>query len=297
VKALPPGLQEHLDAGATTLCWCWRIERADGTALGFTDHDRDISFAGTLYRAATGLTSSDIESSVGLGVDNLDATSVLRSDSLTEDDLAAGLYDNARVEIYRVNWADPEQRVLMRLGNLGEVTRGAHSFTAEIRGLAHELQQPKGRLFQYGCDADVGDARCQVDLDQPAFTGTGSVSVVENGRQLRVSGLDAFAPDWFTRGLLTWTSGANASRAMEVKLHSNSGGVVRIELWQRMAGEVAPGDEFSITAGCDKQFKTCRDKFANGLNFQGFPHVPGNDFAVSYPNSNDPDNDGGSFFA
>ena len=92
-----------------------------------------------------------------------------RSDRLNEDDLAAGLFDDAAIEIWRVNWADTAQRVLMRSGSLGEVRRSGAAFTAEVRGLAHYLQQPKGRLFQSGCDADLGDARCGVDLDDPAF--------------------------------------------------------------------------------------------------------------------------------
>ena len=71
------------------------------------------------------------------------------SERLAEADLVAGLYDNALIEIYRVNWQEPEQRVLMRYGNLGEVSRGQHHFRAEIRGLAHELQQPKGRIVQF----------------------------------------------------------------------------------------------------------------------------------------------------
>lgn len=297
MKALPAALQEHLDSGATTLCWCWRVTRTDGAAFGFTDHDRALSFDGTLFEAAAGFGASDVESGVGLGVDNLEVESVLRSDRLNEDDLAAGLFDNAIVELFRVNWSDPEQRVLMRYGNLGEVTRGPHSFRAEIRGLAHALQQPKGRLFQYGCDADVGDARCGLDLEQAAFKGSGAVATVRSARLFEVSGLDGHENDWFTRGLLTWQTGANAGGRMEVKLHSVRDGVASIELWQRMSRPVEAGDAFTVTAGCDKQFPTCRDKFDNVENFRGFPHIPGNDFAVRYPNSDDGDNDGGSLFS
>lgn len=296
MRALPAGMQAHLDSGATTLAWCWRMVRRDGETFGFTDHDRDLVFEGTVFEAAAGFTASEIESSVGLGVDNLDVESVLRSDRLDPDDLAAGLYDNAEVEIYRVNWQDTAQRVLMRAGNLGEVTRGPHSFRAEIRGLAHELQQPKGRLYQYACDADLGDARCGFDPGQPGFTGTGTVAAVISPRVFTADGLSGFEEGWFARGLLTWTGGANAGRSIEVKLHVVSEGTVTLELWRSMSEEIAGGDAFEVTAGCDKQFSTCRDRFANTVNFRGFPHIPGNDFAVSYPNSDDSANDGGSLF-
>lgn len=294
MRTLPDGLQAHLDTGATTLCWCWRVVRRDGVTSGFTDHDGDLAFDGTAYEAATGFTASEIESSVGLSVDNLDVESILTSERLTADDLAAGLYDNAAVEIYRVNWQDSAQRVLLRAGNLGEVTRGQRTFRAEVRGLAHELQQPRGRLFQFGCDADLGDTRCTVDLDDAAYAGNGTVAIVNSPRLVSVVGIGAFATDWFTGGLLAWTSGANAGRRVEVRLHTLTEGATTLELWQTPSQPVVVGDGFAVTAGCDKQFTTCRTKFDNALNFRGFPHIPGNDFAVSYPNSDDRGNDGGT---
>jgi uncharacterized phage protein (TIGR02218 family) len=261
--------------------------------FGFTDHDRDLQFDGTSFEAASGFTGTEIAGAVGLNVDTLDVESAITSDRLSEDDLVAGLFDNALIEIFRVNWQDNEQRVLMRTGNLGEVSRGATHFKAEVRGLAHELQQPKGRVIQFACDADLGDQRCTVDLDLPAFKGTGAVTAVADQRTFTVSGLDTFDEDWFTRGLLTWTGGANAGRKAEAKLHSKRDGVATLELWQAMAEEVEAGDAFTITAGCDKHFKTCKAKFDNSVNFRGFPHVPGIDFALAVPDRGGK-NDGGS---
>ncbi len=293
MKSLPAALQSHLDSGATTLAWCWRVTRRDGVRLGFTDHDRDLVFDGTTFAAATGFTATEIKDAVGLSVDNLEVESALSSDSLNEDDLAAGLFDDAAIEIWRVNWQDTAQRVLMRSGSIGEVRRAGTAFAAEVRGLAHYLQQPKGRLLQYGCDADLGDARCGVDLDDPAFRRTGTVVAASSRRQFTASGLAGFATDWFTRGLLTFTSGANAGRAQEVRRHA-AGATATLELWQPMAQPIAPGDTFTVTAGCDKQFDTCRAKFANGVNFRGFPHMPGNDFVTAVARPGDPANDGAS---
>jgi len=293
LRVLPAGLQSHLDSGATTLCWCWRVTRNDGVAFGFTDHDRDLQFNSTSFEAASGFTGTEIAGAVGLNVDTLDVESAITSDRLSEDDLAAGLFDNALIEIFRVNWQDASQRVLMRTGNLGEVSRGQTHFKAEVRGLAHELQQPKGRIIQFACDADLGDQRCTMDLDLPAFKGAGAVSAVADERNFTVSGLASFDEDWFTRGLVTWTTGANAGRKAEAKLHSKRDGAVTLELWQAMSEEVGVGDAFTITAGCDKHFGTCIGKFDNAVNFRGFPHVPGVDFALAMPDRGGK-NDGGS---
>src|SRR5207247_11186397 len=94
-------------------------------------------------------------------------------------------------------------------------------------------------------------------------------------------------------GRLGCTSGRNSGRASEVKLHRIGDVTVTLELWRVMSEAIAAGDAFTVTAGCDKQFSTCRAKFANSANFRGFPHMPGNDFVMSYPNR-DGKNDGGS---
>ena len=278
MKTLPTGLAAHLATGATTLCWCWRLTRRDGSKLGFTDHDRDLTFDGTTFEAAAGFTASEIKDSVGLNVDNLEVTAAVTSQRLAEADLAAGVYDDAKVEIFRVNWQSADQRVLMRAGSLGEVKRTGFAFAAEVRGLAHYLQQPKGRVFQYSCDADVGDTRCGVVLATAANTGAGSIVAVSSARQFTAAGLSSFASGWFSRGLLTFTSGAALGQKIEVKSHSAVAGTVVVELWQPAVSPLVAGQTFSVTAGCDKTLTTCRAKFSNAINFRGFPHMPGNDF-------------------
>jgi uncharacterized phage protein (TIGR02218 family) len=177
--------------------------------------------------------------------------------------------------------------VLIRKGSLGQVKRGKLSFEAEIRGLAQRLNQPMGRAFGYSCDADLGDTRCTVDLSDAAFHGSGAVTAASDARRFTASGLGAFASGWFSGGKLTWTSGANMGRAMEVKRHAVSALSVSVQLWQAMSETVIAGDGFTITAGCDKQFTTCKTKFANQVNFRGFPYMPGNDAVLSYPSRGD----------
>lgn len=282
MKTLPAGLQAHLNSGATTLCWCWRLSRRDGVRLGFTDHDRDLAFDSTNFEATAGFSASDIKDSVGLSIDNLEVEGALVSGRLDDAQLSDGTFDDAGVEIWRVNWHDTSQRLLMRSGSLGEVKRAGPAFTAEVRGLSHYLAQPKGRLYQYACDADLGDARCTVDLAAATYRGAGTVLAAASARRFTAGGLAAFADGWFARGLLTMTDGANAGRSIEVKRHAVAAGVVTLELWQELPAAPTPGDGFQVTAGCDKQLATCRDRFANVANFRGFPHMPGNDFVTSY---------------
>lgn len=288
MKTLGSALQTHLSSGTTSLCWCWKITRRDGTVLGFTDHDIALSFGGVSYAAATGFTAGEVQSSYDLSVDNLSVMGALTSGSLNEGDLAAGLFDNAAIEIWRVNWAAPEQRVLMRSGSLGEVKRGRTAFEAEVRGLTHVLNQPVGRVFGHGCDAVLGDARCTVALTPVAAT----VASVTDNRRFAAAGV-LQENGWFACGKLTFTSGANTGRAMEVKRHTLSAGLAGFELWQAMSETIAVGDAFTVTPGCDRQFSTCKIKFGNAVNFRGHPYMIGSNAALAAVSSSTP-LDGGS---
>lgn len=90
------------------------------------------------------------------------------------------------------------------------------------------------------------DLLLKVDSDG---AGTGAVATVVDERSVTVSGLTSVDNDWFTRGVLTWTSGANAGHQVEVKRHERSPdtteGIVTLELWQRPAAASEVGDAFT----------------------------------------------------
>jgi uncharacterized phage protein (TIGR02218 family) len=283
VRSIPPALQAKLDSGVTTLARCWIITRRDGVTMGFTDHDTDLTVAGTLCHAGTGLIASEATARLGLQVDGSEIAGALANDSLAEADLAAGRYDAANIEVHLVDWSEPSLNLLLAKGVLGEVRREGKAFSAEFRSLAHRLNEESGRLYTATCSADLGDARCTIDLTNLAFHGSGTIAALAGASAFHAAGLGAFVDGWFTGGKLSFTSGANVGFAVEVKTHRVALDGVLIELWQRAGEPIAPGDAFTVTAGCDKRFATCRDRFANAVNFRGFPHIPGNDFVISYP--------------
>ncbi|MDZ4255239.1 MAG: phage BR0599 family protein, partial [Sulfuritalea sp.] len=200
--------------------------------------------------------------------------------SITVDDIRAGLWDYATVEVSLVNWADVSMGTLaLTKGKLGRIQDGRASFVAELRGLSQHLQQPIGRLYMPACDADLGDSRCGVDLNgSPGLTVTGTITSVASKRSFADTGRGE-ADGYFDGGKITWLTGNNADLAMEVKTFLNSGGAFTLQL--PMPFTVQVGDTYSVHAGCDKTFATCGSKFSNAVNYQGFPHLPGLDRLVS----------------
>ena len=291
MKSLSPELQAHLDGGTTTLSWCWRISRADGVTLGFTDHDLILAFDGTDFEPESGFAASEVRSGSDLSVDAQDAEGVLTSDRITETDIIDGRWDNAAVELWRVNWADTSQRVLLRRGAVGQIRRGRMAFVAEVRSLAHALGQTVGRTFQASCDAALGDNRCGIDLENAAYKGSGVVTDLLRDRAFLATGLSGFAAGWFTSGTLTWTSGANAGRITEVLGHGLTDAIASLTLLETPVRAIVEGDAFIARAGCDKRIATCGTKFANTVNFRGFPNIPGQDAVLRYA-SRDGNNDG-----
>ncbi len=286
-------LLAHLATGTTTTCRCWGVTRADGLFMGFSDHDRDLSFDSMTFRAASGMTARAIDTGTGLSVDNSEAMGALSSAAITEADIAAGRFDGAEIQSWMVNWADPSARILLFRGQFGEVVRQAGSFSVELRGLSDALNQMGGQVYVKSCTAVLGDGRCKFDLGQAGFffdlplRGRDAL-----GRHL-FDALDGVDEGWLERGRCEILSGAGVGQVGLVKFDQTIGGQRTVELWSRFAVEPAVGDTLRLEAGCDKLNTTCQAKFNNFLNFRGFPQLPGEDWLTSYPVSSTV-NDGGS---
>jgi uncharacterized phage protein (TIGR02218 family) len=276
-------LQAHLDGGATTLARCWAVTRRDGVVLGFTDHDRDLSFDGVTFRADSGLSGSAIEVGTGLAVDNGEVMGALRDAGLSGADLEAGRFDGAPVRMWQVNWRDVTQQTLEFSGTLGDIRRKGSAFEADLRGLTQGLNRPVGRVFQAPCGAVLGDAQCGFDLDDPLYRIDLGVTNITGGRRFRWPILPGFEPGWFTHGRLDVLTGAAHGlwAAIKTDLSVPPGRV--IDLWEPIRAPIAAGDQVRLTAGCDKRFDSCAGKFANQANFRGFPDIPSADWLIALP--------------
>ncbi|MEQ1704395.1 MAG: DUF2163 domain-containing protein [Rickettsiales bacterium] len=271
MRPITPNLTAHLQGEVTTLATCWKITRTDGVVKTFTDLDSDIVFASLTYLSIAGFTPSSVETKDNFSVDNVEVQGMFQAGYITAPDLLAGKYDFAEVEIFIVNYLDLSQgRMLLRRGRLGEVTMQKDTFIAELRGLAENLQQTIGELYQPSCRAILGDSECKKVLT--SFTFTGTVTTVTSGLIFTSNALTQ-AAGYFTGGQITWTSGNNNGLKMEVKEFANK----QVVLAQAMPYAIQVGNIFQIIAGCDKTHQTCISKFNNIINFRGEPFVPGTD--------------------
>lgn len=170
MRDIPDALAARIEAGAASLCNVWIVARRDGLVVGCTDHDRDLVVGGVTCRAQSGWTAGAAESETGFNPGTAVAEGVLDDAAITEADVAAGLWDGASVELWRVDWRDPQARVLLRKDAVARVRREGARLIAETEGPAAALDRVTGRLYGRGCDAALFDARCRVDPDDPRFS-------------------------------------------------------------------------------------------------------------------------------
>ena len=290
MRDLHADLADALASGCTTLCRCVRLTCEDGSVQGFTDHDASLTVDGTLFEPADGFEASQESAALGPAAGEWDLKAALSSDRLSSDDLLAGRYDGATVETLLVDWRNPQAFDIQSAGTLAEVTARDGLFQAEVRGPFAAFDRVRGRVFSARCDAELGDTRCGIDLNQAAYTAQAAVTAMHAPHLLEFADLDAFASGHFDGGMLR----SGSQKPLRVRAHTVEDGIATVTLWHAPSNPFAVGDTLTLTAGCDKSFATCQATFANTANFRGFPHMPGDDFALSYPSSADGNLDGGS---
>jgi uncharacterized phage protein (TIGR02218 family) len=282
-----PGFAAHIASDTTTLCTCWKLTRADGVVLGFTDHDRPVVFDGITFDPLSGFEGTEAPRRLGLEIDTSEVLGVLDSSAISIADIRLGRFDEAVVEIWRVNWADPAARARLRADTLGEISEIDGMFRAELRSGTAALNKVRGRVFQRSCDALLGDARCQFDVSAAANWRLATIVTTDGRHLVRITGLEDWADGWASSGRIDWQTGQRTGRIDRVERHYIEAGAIYLSLAVEVLDTASPGDTAKVTVGCDKQFSTCKDKFANTLNFQGFPHIPGPDFVLKYPKPGD----------
>lgn len=278
MKTIPAAIQAELDSGTPRLATLWRLTRRDGQVFRFTDHDQDIEQGGVTYLAAVSYNRTATADQSGFAPANMEIESVLDDDVILAEDIIAGLWDYAQVEIWATTWNAPENgQYNYRKGRIGEVSTSDNTYRAEFFGLAKPLLNPVARPYLPGCQAALGDAECTVSLG--AHTVTGTIAAVDGTGMLITDAARTEADNTFSYGIVTMTSGSSSGYSMEVKSSLAAGSFT---LQQPLPFGVAAGDTYSLVKGCDKTFATCKDTFNNAVNFRGFPHMPGMDKVMQY---------------
>lgn len=278
-RTIGASLLAHLQGNATTVAYGVLVQRADGTRLALTSADVDCTLSGVpingsatgsvTYLANPGLEVSNIRSTEGFAVDNLEGT-LHEGGSVTRADILRGLWDGAAWTLFLFNRADLTQGfVVLKAGWLGALQPRSGRFVAELRDLRQPLNEQHSLVLQADCRYNLGDARCTKSL--AAFTDSITVTGVTSVQVFTIS--STRPDDFFGNGSVTWLTGANAG--VTVKVKSYNGSTDTFTLAEPMLSAIQIGDTATAVAGCRKRrTEDCATKFANVLNFGGEPDKP-----------------------
>lgn len=280
---LPSAFATDMAAGVLTLATGIKVTRADGTVLSYTDHDRDCTVGGVVYKTTGAYTASNVEDASDLSTANGQLTALLTD--VDEADIEAGLYDDAQFEMFLFNYENPDawQRTLLE-GTLGAIRLEDGRYIAELANLVQRLQQVTGEVTSPNCRNEFGDARCKYDVN--SLLVDGSVGTVVDRRTFqdptRTEAAGYFGPyDSGESGIVVFTSGAANGYLMEVASYEADG---TFTLKRPLPKDFAAGDSYQARPGCDKT----RDgtvgclHYDNVVNMRAEPDMPGIDEILKY---------------
>lgn len=258
-----------------TIATFWRIERGDGVTLGFTSHDRDLWFDGVRHLAAPGMVPSAIRRSTAFEPDSAEMQGALDHAAIRADDLASARFDGARVSVGVVDWESGEAAVLFS-GSIGTVSEDGSGFSAELLSRKAELAHEIVPRTAPTCRAEFCGPGCTLSPNR--FTVEAVVVDVDAARGALRLQSPAPAPN-LVEGSLRWVDGPQAGVPVRIV---GVGDGEWLMLDRPVAPAIAAGQRAIVMEGCDHTLETCAGRFANAVNFQGEPFLPGNDLLTRY---------------
>jgi len=251
----------------------WRIYRRDGILLAFTSHDRNLAFNGIIHRAAPGMVPAAIRLSAEIRNDSAEAEGALSDESIREKDLAAGLFDEAAIEIGAVDWLTLEHHTLYT-GQLGRIEDDRSQLAAELRSTKHLLEQDIVPRTSPTCRAEFCGRGCGLSVAH--FTSRQRLAAIDLDRN-RVR-LDGLSSEGLFNGSLRFLSGPQTGIRFDI-IDADGDWLV---LDRPLVEGTGPGVRVQLREGCDHTIATCSARFGNAVNFRGEPFLPGNDLLARY---------------
>ena len=259
-----------------TVATFWRVERSDGVALGFASHDRDLWFDGLLHHAAPGMVPSAIRRTIAVEPDSAEMQGALDHAAIRTDDLTAGRFDGAAVRVGLVDWETKESEVLFA-GTIGSVGQQGERFTAELLSAKAALDRELVPRTAPTCRAAFCGPGCTLSAARFAHEVTVAETDAERSA-VRLSG--ALDPALLLWGEMRWVDGPQSGIGAGIVAHEGAW----LILDRAPPAAVSARTRVLASEGCDHTLDTCATRFANAINFQGEPFLPGNDLLTRYGN-------------
>lgn len=243
-----------------TAAWCVRIVTVSGSTLRLMTYPFDLTMTNAaVYETDSGYEQTAYSSGTSMAAAAIDLTGFVGVAGITRDQIASGVFDNARVYVFKCDFLNPvEDYEPVTSGFFGKTTLEDEKYTIQGMSLIDVLNQSAGKSYQAACSNTLGDKGCGITLSLVSVSGT--LTHVSSATTLRDSGRPEVA-DWFGAGTIQFTTGANAGlKPLEVKSHAADGTITTFEPFYYLP---SVGDAYVLIPGCRRRLEDCRDKWGN----------------------------------
>lgn len=270
-----------LEEQSFNLADLYEILLADGTSLHYTSCDIPLKVGSIVYNPMA-IEREGTTQTNDISVDEVSFTFTVRPEDKIDSTqtlmqgIVAGRFDNATIHLYRLfspvpfhfgmDAVDTDYVLDWWIGRLNIESAGGITIEATASSMT-ELLNTKfpTHLYYPPCLLTLGDASCQVDLEQYKRFG----SVVSSTRSEIKTNLD-INNGYLQQGCICFTSGPNSGVTRTIS--SNTGGAITVVMPFYYAPEA--GDNFYIIPACDKSMNCCTNRFNNRNHFRGYPFIP-----------------------
>ena len=232
----------------------------------YTSGDINVIYDGNTYVPAT------LKRSIVLYDTSLEVTSlsldVGRLENPIMEYLSLSPLKTTWVSLMKVHRnSNPISAMVIFIGQIKSVSFKGPQAKVSCVGFEHVLKQsiPIGR-FQKACNHVVFDDNCS--LVQTSFETSTNVTVSGEGLILTSTAFGAESNGYFSRGFVTFDNSGHLERRM-ITQHSGDDIKIRFKF-----PDLVSTDSVKAYPGCDQRENTCKNKFDNLDNFQGFIFIP-----------------------
>lgn len=273
--------KENLASNVVWPCDIWTITAQDSTVVRYASHSRNVTYNSNVYSATPNEPSTSVIQ-LGLESDTSEMMGVF-DDTLTKASVEAGKWKKAAiVKEILIDYRDPSLgTVRKQKGYVGKIEPiGAYAFKLEFRSITDLLRQKVGDLTS---NSDRITALADLGINVAPFTHTTTVTAATDRRTFQID-YEQLSANYFVNGKITWTSGNNNGRSMEIKTAVASGGNTNLELHLPMPSTITVGDNVTAIRG----YKLTREDAkllgaAAVLNAQAEWDIPSLQFTLKYP--------------
>ena len=269
-RTVPTSLTGVVSAQANQPIELYEVVLDTGT-LYFAGAEDFVTFGVQTY-SPIGLRRSPVQTSVELDVDELsfqlDNIDLAQSARIVATDFVGRQLIVKKV--FRENLSSASLYITVFDGRMDEPTLDQSKLTVKVRSWLDALHHyvPR-RVYSTLCNYQLYDEACTVSPNTPSNTVTGTALGTSTASLLVAAPVSASANYWVI-GTLTMDTGSNAALGREVISSSANAALVRIPF----PYGINSGEQFSLKRGCRKTVADCTSKYANYLNYGGFPVTP-----------------------